>query len=69
MLGENTLSLDFAIKSEILQLSCGLGKVGTNNRSGLSQSEWLQSKSLQTRNAREIAEKRKPSYTAHGNAN
>ena len=69
MLGENTLSLDFAIKSEILQLSCGLGKVGTNNRSGLSQSEWLQSKSLQAINAGEGVEKREPSSTVGGNAN
>lgn len=36
MPGENTLSLDSAIKSEILQLSFGLGKVGASNRSGLS---------------------------------
>ena len=36
MLGENTLSLDSAINSEILQLSCGLGKVVASNRIGLS---------------------------------
>ena len=32
------------------------------------QSEWLLSKSLQAKNAREGVEKREPSYTVHGNA-
>ena len=39
------------------------------SKSGAGQSEWLQSKSLQTINAGEGVEKREPSYTVGGNAN
>ena len=43
--------------------------IKTTMRYHLTQSEWLLSKSLQTINAGEGAEKKEPSYTVGGNAN
>ena len=43
--------------------------IQTTLRYLLCQSEWLLSKSLQTINAGEGAEKREPSYTVDGNVN
>ena len=44
-------------------------QIKTTTRYHLSWSEWLPSKSLQTINAGEGADKREPSYTVGGNAN
>ena len=44
-------------------------QIKTTMRYHLTQSEWLLSKSLQTINAGEGAEKKEPSYTVGGNAN
>ena len=41
----------------------------SNQNANQKQSEWLLSKSLQTINAGESAEKREPSYTVGGNEN